>query len=195
MKYCLRCAREIGEGHETCPFCGTPQKELRKQHMHLPEEKSSAKVYICAGIVGFLILLLVLAVIIEKNSFTFNSKSKPIQAEVLMQSKTPVTSISAKQILSEYKNNEIRAGEMFNGKRIEISGCVANIDNTLGILSVYINSCGGPLDIIDFVHAVFPEKEKKHLSMLNKGQRVSVICTINDGGNIMGVHGDNCLIK
>ncbi len=195
MKYCLRCAREIGEGHETCPFCGTPQKELRKQHMHLPEEKSSAKVYICAGIVGFLILLLVLAVIIEKNSFTFNSKSKPIQTEVLMQSKTPVTSISAKQILSEYKNNEIRAGEMFNGKRIEISGCVANIDNTLGILSVYINSCGGPLDIIDFVHAIFPEKEKKNLSMLNKGQRISVICTINDGGNIMGVQGDNCLIK
>jgi hypothetical protein len=195
MKYCLRCAREIGEGHETCPFCGTPQKELRKQHMHLPEEKSSAKVYICAGIVGFLILLLVLAVIIEKNSFTFNSKSKPIQAEVLMQSKTPVTSISAKQILSEYKNNEIRAGEMFNGKRIEISGCVANIDNTLGILSVYINSCGGPLDVIDFVHAIFPEKEKKNLSMLNKGQKISVICTINDGGNIMGVQGDNCLIK
>ena len=195
MKYCLRCAREIGEGHETCPFCGTPQKELRKQHMHLPEEKSSAKVYICAGIVGFLILLLVLAVIIEKNSFTFNSKSKPIQAEVLMQSKTPVTSISAKQILSEYKNNEIRAGEMFNGKRIEISGCGANIDNTLGILSVYINSCGGPLDVIDFVHAIFPEKEKKNLSMLNKGQKISVICTINDGGNIMGVQGDNCLIK
>lgn len=195
MKYCLRCAREIGEGHETCPFCGTPQKELRKQHMHLPEEKLSAKVYICAGIVGFLILLLVLAVIIEKNSFTFNSKSKPIQAEVLMQSKTPVTSISAKQILSEYKNNEIRAGEMFNGKRIEISGCVANIDNTLGILSVYINSCGGPLDVTDFVHAIFPEKEKKNLSMLNKGQKISVICTINDGGNIMGVQGDNCLIK
>ena len=45
------------------------------------------------------------------------------------------------------------------------------------------------------VSSIFPEKEKKNLSMLNKGQRISVICTINDGGNIMGVQGDNCLIK
>ena len=48
---------------------------------------------------------------------------------------------------------------------------------------------------LDFIHAQFSDNEKNKLSRLNKGQRISVECTVIDGGNIMGVSANNCNLK
>ena len=196
MKYCLRCAREIGEGHEFCPHCGTPQKEIVRTTSEYNRNSSHTKKFTIIGVVvAFLLILLAVALVEKTNSSGVTS----IQQSALAhhQEKTfsnPIVSISARQILNEYKNNEIRAGEQYNGKRVRISGCAANIDNTMGILSVFVNSCGGLLDI-DYVHAQFPDNAKGQLSRLNKGQKVVVECTVNDGGDIMGVMASNCTLK
>ena len=193
MKYCIRCAKEIGEGHDYCPYCGTPQNKSQKQeYTHSPNSNSS-KTVIVIGALILVVLAVIITALLEKpsnshqlgNNRDFNNPNKEPQKASIQ--------VTASQILSEFKNNEIRAGEKYNGKRITILGCAADIDNSFGVLTVSINSCGGLLDL-DYVIAEFPGHQKNKLAALNKGQRLAVDCTIVDGGNIIGVHGSNCTI-
>ena len=193
MKYCIRCAREIGEGHDYCPYCGTPQNKSQKQeYTHSPNSNSS-KTVIVIGALILVVLAVIITALLEKtsnshqlgNNRDFNYPNKEPQKASIQ--------VTASQILSEFKNNEIRAGEKYNGNRITILGCAADIDNSFGVLTVSINSCGGLLDL-DYVIAEFPGHQKNKLAALNKGQRLAVDCTIVDGGNIIGVHGSNCTI-
>ena len=195
MKYCIRCAREIGEGHIFCPYCGSSQKDSRKVDADQIQHNDQSKLTVVKWVVIAFFALLVLAALLEKIGS--NSSMARKTETSLSQEKSfsgNVVSVTAKQILNEFKNNEIRAGDRYNGRRVLIAGCAADIDNSFGVLSVFINSCGGIMDL-DFVHAQFSDNEKNKLSRLNKGQRISVECTIIDGGNIMGVSANNCNIK
>jgi uncharacterized membrane protein YvbJ len=196
MKYCIRCAKEIGEGHDYCPYCGTPQKEPLKKESFSSSNNQSSKTVIVTGTLVLVVFAVIIAALLEKPSSNHPANSKEsfnnLNKDISVLQKASIQ-VSASQILSEFKNNEIRAGEKYNGKRVSIIGCAADIDNTFGILTVSINSCGGLLDL-DFVSAEFPNQQKNKLASLNKGQRIAVDCTIVDGGNIMGVHGTNCTI-
>lgn len=196
MKYCLRCAREIGEGHSFCPYCGTSQKEIKKNEPgHISCEKPS-KIPIIVGIIVIMAVVLIIAAFVERaNTIESNNSYKTVGTPTRDNSfSAPVIAVSARQILSDFNNNEIRAGDQYNGKRVRISGCAAGIDNMMGVLSISINSCGGDFDI-DYVRAQFPNSAKEKLSRLNKGQKVVVECTIDDGGDIMGVAASNCILK
>lgn len=196
MKYCLRCAREIGEGHNFCPYCGTPQKEIKKPSLEQTGNNVKSKVPIILGVVfTFVILILVVAFAekpnVHQTDSSWGNKTSLSQEKSFS---SPVISVSARQILNDFKNNEIRAGNQYNGKRVRISGCAASIDNAMGILSVFINSCGGEFDL-DYVHALFPNSAKDRLSRLNRGQKVVVECDIDDGGDVLGVSAENCILK
>ena len=174
MKYCIRCAREIGEEHIFCPYCGSSQKDSRKVDASQIQNKDQLKLVVVKWVVIAFFALLVLVAFLEKSSSSSNMARK-IETS-LSKEKTfsgNVVSVTAKQIINEFKNNEIRAGDRYNGRRVLIAGCAADIDNSFGVLSVFINSCGGIMDL-DFVHAQFSDNEKNKLSRLNKGQRVSV---------------------
>ena len=197
MKYCIRCAKEIGEGHDYCPYCGTPQKEVLKNEHIQSSNNNSSKALIVIGALILVALAVIIAALLEKPSSNLQTGSKENYSYLDKERSTPQKTsmqVSASQILNEFKNNEIRAGEKYNGKRITILGCAADIDNSFGVLTVSVNSCGGLLDI-DYVLAEFPGHQKSKLARLNKGQRLAVDCTIVDGGNIMGVHGTNCTIR
>ena len=197
MKYCIRCAKEIGEGHDYCPYCGTPQKEVLKNEHIQSSNNNSSKALIVIGALILVALAVIIAALLEKPSSNLQTGSKENYSYLDKERSTPQKTsmqVSASQILNEFKNNEIRAGEKYNGKRITILGCAADIDNSFGVLTVSVNSCGGLLDI-DYVLAEFPGHQKSKLARLNKGQCLAVDCTIVDGGNIMGVHGTNCTIR
>ena len=197
MKYCIRCAREIGEGHTFCPYCGSSQKIMPKESPSNNSQNSSSKTMIVVGVAALVVLAIIITALIEKSSVLRKSADATNSYNVAKEESftgSPSIQVSASQILSEFKNNEIRAGEKYNGKRVRITGCAASIDNMIGILSIYINSCGGVFDL-DYVHAQFPDNAKSRLARLNKGERVVVDCTIVDGGDIMGVSGSNCVLR
>ena len=197
MKYCIRCAKEIGEGHDYCPYCGTPQNKSLKQEYTQSSSSNSSKTVIVIGALILVALAVIIAALLEKPSSNHQTNRNETSYYSNKDSSIPQkgsVQVSASQILSEFKNNEIRAGEKYNGKRITIIGCAADIDNSFGVLTVSVNSCGGLLDL-DYVLAEFPGHQKNKLASLNKGQRLAVECTIVDGGNIMGVHGTNCTIR
>lgn len=195
MKYCIRCAREIGEGHAFCPYCGTSQKIKPKEVVPEASNNSSSKTKVVVGIAILVTLIVILTAVFENSSKSSGFNNKPVSYQTYNTAKEySFTGLNVSQILNEFKNNEIRAGEKYNGKRVWISGCAADIDNTFGILSVSLNSCGGLFDL-DYVIAQFPQSQKSKLATLNKGQRIVVECTIVDGGDIMGVHGKDCFLR
>lgn len=197
MKYCLRCAREIGEGHDYCPYCGTSQKKTVARESNRNASQTTSKVPVVIGICIAIVLVFIVVAFVEsfnvdKSNHAYKQHSISVQQEKSFSS--PIISVSARQILNDFNNNEIRAGEQYNGKRVRITGCAASIDNTMGVLGVFINSCGGDFDI-DYIHAQFPDNAKSRLSNLNKNQRVIVECSIIDGGDVMGVAAENCILK
>lgn len=195
MKYCLRCAREIGEGHDFCPYCGSSQKENRRVESKIENTNKQSKTPIVIGVVALFLFILGAVAFFEKTDKQIGGSShNTVEYHQEKSFSNPVISVSARQILKDFENNEIRAGDQYNGKRVRIAGCAAAIDNMLGVLSISINSCGGDFDI-DYVHAIFPNIAKSQLSRLNKGQKVVVECTIDDGGDIMGVSASNCILK
>lgn len=196
MKYCLKCARQIGDEHSFCPYCGSSQKWEKNIESEKKSSETSSKLPIIVGLVIAMMIVSVIIAFIEKSNIEKSNYSyKTTQTRVQEKSfSSPVISVSAKQILSDFNSNEVRAGDQYNGKRVRISGCAASIDNMMGILSVYINSCGGDFDI-DYVYARFPDNARSKLAGLNKNQKIVVECTINDGGDIMGVFADNCILK
>lgn len=187
MRYCIRCARDIGEGKETCPFCGTPQK---RSEIPPIATKGNSWIKIAIG-GGILFTFLVIAISVIITIALLDTPKDDGEKPIFNDDRSIVTTASF--LLNEFQNNEIRAGEMYNDKIVAFSGCVEAVDNSfkeLGFLTASISGCGALK--LDAITAVFPEYRKDQLIQLNKGQKVNIKCRIVDGGDIMGVHGTDC---
>ena len=176
MAFCSKCGKEVEEGRDFCSSCGASL--TGKQN-----EKSSTVKKIgtgCGAVFGFLILICVLLAMCsdDESGSAASSNSSDVN-------KAPEITITAKALLNEYKNNELRAEQNYKGKRAQITGVVDAIDNTFDILTVNING-GGDWEWND-IHAYFSDKDKAEVANLNKGQRITVVCTIDDGGDLGGV--------
>lgn len=190
MRWCIRCSKEIGEGYEFCPHCGSSQKRTSPRQQVITKSSDTPKMLLIGGIVLAVVVAIIAAVFLNRSpvsSANYEVKSYP--SETL----SSTISVSARDIIREFSNNEVRAAEKYKGKRVVITGCAASIDNNFGVLSVSINACGGEFDI-DYVLAMFPQNERNQLVSLNKHQKISVSCRVSDGGNLMGVQAEDCKI-
>ncbi|MCQ2099027.1 hypothetical protein [Fibrobacter sp. UWH1] len=187
MRYCIRCARDIGEGHEYCPHCGTPQKSPLPRPVPAKKKAIWFKIAIIVGIV----LVLIIAVCVSM-AVTVYEDSKPNPDAIIHNANGSITT-TAKTLLKEFNDNEIRAGEMFNEKRVSFSGCVESVNDMLLFSTVHINNCG--ILGSKTIKAIFPTSAKKDLATLVKGNKATITCTIVDGGNIMGVLAKECLVN
>jgi len=196
MRYCIACARDIGEGHEFCPHCGTPQKRTVSTAA-LPKDASTAasrKAPLWAKLFIASTLLLGIAVVAVSitAAVVLHDKATTEQDDIIV---TPDGSIvtTAKTLLKEFNDNEIRGAELFNGKRVSFSGCIESVDDMLLFSSVHVNDC----TILGSkpIRAIFPSKAKKSLGKIKKNEKATITCTIVDGGNIMGVLAKDCEIN
>jgi len=188
MRYCIRCARDIGDGHEYCPHCGTPQKrEPTTAAYHQP--KSPWIKFAIIGAIFFAISIISISVTVYFSDY----KDTPTkQNEIIVNSNGSITT-TAKVLLREYKDNEVRAEVLFEDKQVSFSGCVESVDDLMLFYSVHINDCG--ILGSKTIKAIFPAKAKKDLATLIKGSKATITCTIVDGGNIMGVLAKNCSVN
>ena len=190
MAFCSKCGKEVEDGNDFCSSCGAPLNG--KQNEKPSTGKKIGKG--CGGLLAFLLLICVLlAMCSDDESSSVSSSDSPSDSpEVNKQpekspevSKQPEITITAKALLNEYKNNELRAEQNYKGKRAQITGFVDAIDNTFDVISVNING-GGDFEWTD-IHAYFSDKDKADVAALNKGQKITVVCTIDDGGDLGGI--------
>jgi hypothetical protein len=88
-----------------------------------------------------------------------------------VQSQSPSYTLSADQLYSEYKANEVAADARYKGKIVLVSGTIQNIGKDV-LDSAYI--VVGGKGFLDGVQCSFTKGEESSVARLSKGQSVAV---------------------
>jgi len=88
-----------------------------------------------------------------------------------VQSQAPSYTLSASQLFSEYKNNEVAADAKYKGKVVIVSGTIQNIGKDI-MDDAYIVIGGG--GFLDGVQCTFTKGQQSSVARLSKGQQVRV---------------------
>lgn len=112
------------------------------------------------------------------------STSKAVTDSVL---ETPI-----KQLLADYRNNEVAADNKYKSKLVQTTGLVDDIKKDI-MNNLYVTIGTGRDFEIPQVQAFFDDSMNNQLAALNKGQKITVVCRIE--GLMMNVLGRKCIIK
>jgi hypothetical protein len=104
----------------------------------------------------------------------------------------PVAQIKVKEILDEYKNNEVRADGTYKDKIIQIRGKVEDVKKDITD-SIYVTVGTGAQFEIPVVQCFVKDGEEKAASALNKGDNVTVMGHVD--GLMMNVLVKDCVIN
>lgn len=139
---------------------------------------------ILTGIGGiFLFFILVSALGSPKEGS--QETSTEAEAEVAEQ----VITVTASQLYSDYKQNELAADEKYKGEMIEVSGTVASIEEMFGQKFVSLNTG----DIIGKIQCFLDDSEGSKAASLTVGQQITL--TGKGDGMSLNVAMKNCMIK
>ena len=95
--------------------------------------------------------------------------------------------VSATKLFKDYEANEIAADEVYKGKKIAVTGIIGDIGNDV-FNDPYVSL---KIDILQNVNCYFDDENKKIISKLRKGQKVTIIGTCRGKSlNIMVSLGD-----
>jgi hypothetical protein len=96
------------------------------------------------------------------------------------------------QILKDYTDNEVNADNLYKGKRVQVSGRVAEIKKDLFDHPYIAIGTGAEFEIPQF-QAGFDDNDAGKLTQLKKGLTVTVTCQVD--GLMMNVQGINCALN
>lgn len=150
-----------------------------------PEVKAKKKWYLrwwAFLIYGFLILSTIGSLGDAKERAQTAAQNSPAPVAAV---EAPAIKVTAIQMSSDYKNNEVAADAKYKGKLVEISGTV----NTIGkdILDTpYISLKTEEYAILDQPQCMFARSDEAQLATVNKGQRITLRGTVTGKlGNII----------
>ncbi|OOG87804.1 hypothetical protein B0E42_07145 [Pseudomonas sp. A25(2017)] len=213
MITCIDCNKEMSDAAPACPACGRPNTiathsdrpvgmllgigiflmplvfswfTLRKGH--------TAK----AKIISFAWLVISLVFVAAQDGGTKSTASVP--STTLSSSSVPspaaqskqVMQVGIRQILSDYKNNEVGADNKYKGNHVQVTGIVGDIKKDI-MDNLYVTLGTGAQFEIPEVQAFFDDSMNSKLGSLNKGQKLTVVCRID--GLMMNVLGKDCIIQ
>ena len=133
------------------------------------------------GFVGFIIIA---------ASLGGNTSSSPSNTSSTNQPEVEAISISAQQLYSEYKENQIAADQKYDNQILEVSGTVNSIGKDI-VDSMYVALNTG--DIIGSVQCMLEDSEIDKAVNLVEGQ--SIVVQGKNSGMLMNVILRNCVIK
>jgi hypothetical protein len=210
---CTDCKKEMSDAAPSCPHCGRPNSSvtplkrsvgillgigillfplifawftLRRGH--------TAK----AKIISFAWLAISIIFILAQDAGTKSSTSaSPIVASVGSASSTepptkPVMQVNIRQILSDYKNNEVGADNKYKGNYVQVTGIVSEIKKDI-MSNLYVTIGTGAQFEIPEIQAFFDDSTNDQLARLSKGQSLTITCRID--GLMMNVLGRDCVIQ
>ena len=103
----------------------------------------------------------------------------------------PAVVIDARTLVAEYKNNEVAANAKYQGKKLEVTGIVDNISDTMGSITVSLRGGGN----FELVNVICGFSDASGVASLNKGQKATLV-GIGDGmtaGLYVGL--ESCAVK
>ncbi|WP_447792532.1 OB-fold protein [Pseudomonas farris] len=213
MITCTDCNKEMSDAAPACPGCGRPNTiatrpdrpvgillglgifliplvfswfTLRKGHT------TKAKV------ISFAWLVISIVFVAAQDGSTKSTASAP-PTVVSSSSGSPsvvqseqVIQVEIRQLLSDYKNNEIGADNKYKGSHVQVTGIVGNIKKDI-MDNLYVTLGTGAQFEIPEVQAFFDDSMNNKLGSLSKGQKLTVVCRID--GLMMNILGKDCIIQ
>lgn len=152
----------------------------RKGGMAAPPERkvnSGTKTFknICIVVFAIIFISFVAKSLVEQSGSN-NSTHATISSQVAAASTSEAVTYEAvplATLLSQYKDNEVRAGEYFKGKNIQITGIVESVKRDI-LNSIYITMGTGRNIEIPMAQCLFDEKQKSQVTSLRNGDIVTV---------------------
>lgn len=139
------------------------------------------------GIGGiFLFFVLVSALGSPKEGQDPSTNETEATAEVVEE----VTTVTASQLFSDYKGNQVAADEKYKGKTIEVSGTISTIGKDI-LDTMYVSLKTG--DIIGTVQCMLEDSELEKAASLTQGQQITL--TGKNPDYLMNVILRNCKIR
>lgn len=177
LKSCKDCGKEISSSVNKCPSCGKDQRNFFAKHKIL----TAILVIIVLGSIGSL------AGGDEKattsTTATATATATTTTAPAPVQPKAPPMVVTADKLMTDLEGNALNASNTYKGKYVEVTGKLSNIDS--GGKYFNITPMNEQFAIIG-VQCYITEEQKASVAKFTKDQKITVIGTISDVGEIMG---------
>lgn len=137
----------------------------------------------------WVIVVLILFIILGSGSSNKSTNNTQASQNNTVQQEQYIK-ITASELLSEYKANQVAADDKYKNKTIEVSGTI----NTIGkdILDTPYVSLVGSLDVFTSIQCMFEKSEQSQLVNLQKDTKVILRGKVS--GYMMNVLLNNCSI-
>lgn len=156
-KNCPKCAESIQDNAKKCKHCYADLRNWFIRHK------------IITGILAFILFTIFL------TSFGNSSEiQKSVNNDRISnnnQTTEQIVTVTASQLYSEYKQNELAANNKYKGKKIEVSGTIFSIEKMFGQKFITLNTG----DIIGKVQCFLNNSEISKAVNLTVGQQISLI--------------------
>lgn len=168
-KKCPKCSESIQVDAKKCKHCHADLRNWFLRHK------------ILTGILGLVLFV----------GFTsaLGSPDEGSSSSTVTTQEEEVVSVTASQLVSEYKQNEIAADSKYKGKTLEVTGSVGTIGETFGKQYVTLKSD----DLIIAVQCFLKSSESEKAATLSQGQSITVQGK-NDGMSL-NISLSSCEIK
>lgn len=213
MIACADCNKEMSDAAPACPGCGRPNARaaapersvglllgigilviplifswftLRKGHTTKAKVISFAWLGFCFFAIG------------SQEAAKNSTATAPVNAATPSASSAPAhqttqaMQVDIRQLLSDYKNNEVGADNKYKDNHVQVTGIVGDIKKDI-LGDLYVTLGTGAQYEIPTVQAFFDDSMNSQLGNLSKGQKLTVVCRI--GGLMMNVLGKDCTIQ
>ena len=139
----------------------------------------------------WVITLFVLIGVAFLNGINTKKTDNQIQPTPVQAKEEVVNTVNAFILYREYQNNEVRADELYRGKKIKVVGIVDKIETTfLGKITISLMTS----DYRGSIMAYVQESEKEKVMRLNSGNGITLECVCS--GKMMGyVVLDKCILR
>lgn len=181
LKKCKDCGKEISSSVNKCPSCGKDQRNFFAKHK----------------IITAILVLFVLGVIgsLSKGgsdiATTSTKPSTPTATSTAPATTTPAPApapkappmvVTADKLMEDLKSNALNASNTYKRKYVEVTGKLSNIDSG----GKYFDIAPDTDFAIIGVQCYITQEQKATVAKFTKDQKVTVIGTITDVGEIMG---------
>lgn len=178
---CPECGKAISDKAISCPTCGLPFGNRTNIDESKQKQKKNQSVFnkpIGAG-GGCLILIILIALAGLCNPNGYDNPPEQIKKKTTEKKIKPLQiagKVTAEKICEDFNQNQIAAIEKYKGNAFEISGIISNISKS-AFGNMYVFLSPGNCPTWTGVSCRFPEKYRKKLARLKKGQKITAQCT------------------
>lgn len=174
---CPECSHKISDQSTSCPSCGFVNKSInthknRNSNKPKPEKKFSI-MRVLSMLVGFFLLFYIFFIKPSGNeNLQAAATDTPVQAAIEVET-------TAEEMIKTYEANEAKGDAIYKDKTIKIVGIVDSISSDFSDKAVVMLSSGKDKYSFNNIHASGDEQFHNQAINLNKGNKITLICTGN----------------